>query len=107
MKPRPLLLQAVTTTDRHLAVAATNDSLLTCGGWVVDSHFFSNKAATIRLVIPADRLPDWLDQLGQIGLKLDSIDPPPQADGEISISLSITFIHNEPDLARDIPAVPG
>ncbi|MFN4311384.1 MAG: hypothetical protein ACK4FK_12430 [Ferrovibrio sp.] len=107
MRPRPLLLQAVTKADRHLAVAATNDSLLTYGGWIVDSHFFSNKAATIRLVIPANRLPDWLDQLNQAGLKFDPIDPPPQADGEISISLSITFIHDEPDLARDIPAVPG
>jgi hypothetical protein len=29
------------------------------------------------------------------------------AEAEVSGSLSVTFIHDEPDLRREIPAVPG
>ncbi|WP_341894067.1 hypothetical protein [Ferrovibrio terrae] len=108
MKPKPLLLQAVTTADRHQAVTAACDSLATHSGWVVDAHFYSNKAATIRFTIPIVTLTNWLDDLRKAGLCVDEPAPPAQGTAEeISGSLAITFIHDEPDLAREIPSIPG
>jgi hypothetical protein len=103
---RPLLLQAITSADRHQVVAAVNDSLSARAGWVVDAHFFSNKAATIRFTIPRMALQAWLDDLAAARLRLDPT-PLPEIGDEIAGSLSITFLHDEPDLVRDIPAVPG
>lgn len=103
---RPVLLQAVTTADRHQAIAAVNDTLSARAGWVVDAHFFSNKAVTIRFSIPREKFPDWLGDLAKAHLRLDASTLPDAGD-EITGSLSITFLHDEPDMAREIPAVPG
>jgi hypothetical protein len=87
-------------------VAAVNDSLSAHAGWVVDAHFFSNKAATIRFAIPHAAFQNWLADLAAAQLRLDPIISPGD-DGEIVGSLAITFLHDEPDLVREIPAVPG
>jgi hypothetical protein len=85
------------------------------GAWITDFHQYSNILICINFQLPIANLDKLAATLQQTGLQLSqesleqlkpSHEPMPQ-DQELIGTLQITFIHNEPDLLRDIPAVPG
>jgi hypothetical protein len=94
------------------ALSAIGDA----GGWLLSHTLFSNMAATLRGEIPQSGLGTLRDSLQSAGVKLDdeslarisAASPPASLIGtDRLVVLSITFLHNQPDLRQDVPAVPG
>lgn len=114
---RLLLLSAVTRVNRHAAMAGIDDIVLGCGGWIEGHTLFSNIAATFRFVLPAAGLAQFADRLDGLGVHLDAASraalgartPGAGETGEAEVAgaLAVTFVHDEPDLRREIPAIPG
>lgn len=110
------MISGVTKADRHQVTSAVNNAISAVGGWVINHMLFSNIAITIQFSLPSQRLDEFGDHMIAASVKLDDdsiaklqakvekLSPKPL---DITASLNITFIHNEPDLRREIPAVPG
>ena len=115
MKRRSITMNGVTSADRHEVTAAVDKAILASEGWVVDHTLFSNIAITLRLSLPMGKLDDFKRRVAEAGVRLDdasqgsSCATTRDEDGEteITVSLNVTFIHDEPDLRRTVPAVPG
>ena len=120
MARRPIFLHLslMTRRDRHRATDDAANAVAAAGGWVDDYQQFSNKMTTLRVTVPAKGLHALRDHLSDRGLALadtaildlDHLANDPammEGDREVSATLQMTFIHGEPDLRVDIPAVPG
>jgi hypothetical protein len=113
MRIRPLTLTAVTRQDRHQALNDANSAISSAGGWLMSHTLFSNIAATLRCELPANGLLTLRDALMSAQIKLDqeSLDSiaskTSDATSDIAVIVSITFLHSEPDLRQEVPAVPG
>lgn len=116
MRQEFLMISGVTSADRHQATADVNDAISASGGWVLDHTLFSNVAITIQFSMPSPKLGEFEDRVLAASVKLDDDsfgkmramqEKHAAMPADITASLSITFIHNEPDLRREIPAVPG
>lgn len=116
MRPRITMLAGVTKANRHQVSADINDGVIAAGGWVTDHAFFSNIATTFRVVLPPEGLAQFRDLVTAAGVHLDDDSEAAIAalvagkEGlpeEVPASLNVTFIHDEPDLKREVPAVPG
>lgn len=116
MRPRIIMLTGVTHANRHQVTAEINDAVVSSGGWVTDHTFFSNIATNFRMVLTPQGLTRFHDLVIKAGVHLDDESETTLADliakekglpEELPTSLNITFIHNEPDLRREVPAVPG
>lgn len=110
------MMSGVTKADRHQVTADVNDAISGTGGWVINHTLFSNIAITIQFSLPSQRLVEFRDRVIAASVKLDddSIAKVQAMAGrhspkpiDIAASLNITFIHNEPDLRREISAIPG
>lgn len=108
-------MTGVTTADRHEVTVAIDRAILASEGWVVDHTLFSNIAITIRLSLPTGKLGDFRQRVGEAGVRLNDasaeqsqiVARDDDREAELTVSLNITFIHDEPDLRRTVPAVPG
>ena len=94
----------VTTMDRNAAISEVGEAISKCRGWIENQVFFSNKAATIRFEIPADRLGKFQTDLLERGLRSYIDDELPHGGaGDVKATVSLTFAHQEPDLKREVP----
>lgn len=105
-----VMLSAVTRVERKAATSFVFDTVNRLGGWIDDTRMYSNLMNTIRLTLPAGAFAELVAVLGEAGI---AVDPPEGLDAirdpaaERMATLQLTFIHDEPDLKREIPAVPG
>ena len=85
------------------------DTIVAQGGWVEDVRLYSNIMTKINLVIPANKIAGFVSALNGQGIHVEAAADAVKAagDAEARLSLQLTFIHNEPDLIREIPQVPG
>jgi hypothetical protein len=99
-----------TRAGRHEVTSCVTDLVLRVGGFVLDAQRFSNKALVLKLQLPSVRYTQFISGLTECSVNLDG-DPPAAHEsvvsGEISGSLHVRFIHDEPDLRIETPAVPG
>ncbi len=110
-----ILLNGVSRAGRHEAISSATEALQRSGGWIDDVHFFSNVAVNVRCVILAADVPRLAEDLIglPIGLRQEDTAALGRAasrlagDEELTFSLQITFVHDEPDLRRHVPSVPG
>lgn len=102
-------LSAVTKVERHEATSCVLDLINMLGGWVEDTQFFSNKMVTVRFVLAQRRIADLIEKLELVHIHSELASPFTVHDrqAEQPGSIQLTFIHDEPDLARVIPAIPG
>jgi len=109
-----LRINASTHADRIDMTSRAEQALTGTGGWILDFKQFSNISISISFEISTKNLGRLYQALKATGLDLSRQsdealsnygDLKNQAD--IQASLQITFIHNEPDLRRDVPAIPG
>lgn len=103
-------LSAVTKRQRNAATTTVMDTIVTQGGWVEDVHLFSNIMTTVNFVMPTNKIAGFVAALNGHGLHAEGAAPDSlkgAGDTETRCSLQLTFIHNEPDLKREIPQVPG
>ncbi|HWU65011.1 MAG TPA: hypothetical protein VN112_23570 [Ensifer sp.] len=116
MRPRIIMLTGITHANRHQVTAEINDAVVSAGGWVTDHTFFSNIATNFRMVLAPQGLARFRELVVKAGVHLDDesettlVDLMSNEKGlpeELPASLNVTFIHDEPDLRREVPAVPG
>lgn len=107
---RILMLNAVTRRERKDATSFVFDTVNDLGGWIDDVQMYSNLMNTIRLTLSAGAYPALVAALREGRIAVD--EPGTDRAGndpaaERMATLQITFIHDEPDMRRDMPAVPG
>ena len=118
MPPRFLRINGLTRADRHQTLSALRDALAGSGGWVTDFKLFSNHSACINFEIPARHVRALSASLAALDLRLSEAsltalaafgadDAPVDDASEVSGTLQVSFIHNDPDLRIEVPPIPG
>lgn len=107
-----LHLICVTRENRLVATDAAKDAIAECGGWIDDFQLFSNKMTCIRFWMPETGAARLLEGLGRAGIRADTdtvtaVSGLAGSNADTYMTLQITFIHDEPDLRREVLAVPG
>jgi len=113
-------INGFTRKERNLIIGSLGEAIGAAGGWILDSKMYSNKSIAIIFELPLLSLKTFYDELNAIELKLTeesekifkelssiSLDVKNQSTLNLTGTLQITFIHNEPDLRIEIPAIPG
>ncbi len=115
LKQQFLRLQGFTRADRIQLTTDVSQAISRSGAWITDFHQYSNVLICINFEVPCSDVQKLSEALQQTNLKL-SEDSLVQLMQDVNSSsnnidlvgtLQITFIHDEPDLFREIPAVPG
>lgn len=107
---RLLQLQAITRQNRHEVNRFIFDTVSALGGWIDDVQMYSNLMSTIRMTLPRGRYGEFSQAMTDFGVSVElpeEFTAPLEEASEQPASLQVTFVHNEPDLRREIPAVPG
>jgi hypothetical protein len=121
MIPRLLRLQGVTRADRQEMISRVREAIAEGGGYILDFHMFSNIMICINFEVSAGNIGRLHSSLAATGLRLDAESrdlledcrkqPKRLAendkDSEVTGTLNITFVHNEPDLRIEVPPIPG
>jgi hypothetical protein len=108
----PFLLSAITDRERNSVTTIVFDCISNLGGWVNDVRMYSNIMTNVSFTLAENKIQPFLDALATNDLhaRLErddkNISSSPRAI-ERNGSIQITFVHNEPDLKRHVPAVPG
>jgi len=115
-----LRLSAVTQLDRRLMMTRAKEAISEHGS-ILDFHPFSNRSICFNFELAVGKLAQLHDSLQQSGLKLtdeterllancrkglEQLDEKARAS-EVTGTLEITFIHDEPDLRIEVPPVPS
>lgn len=99
-----LRLQIISHSGRNHAISLITSSITGCGGWVIDHHLFSNMAASINFECPGAALTLLVEELTANSLSPDVVGDLPKTPDDVRCCLTITFIHDDPDMKRDVPA---
>jgi hypothetical protein len=114
--PFLIRMNGATRADRLTCTAKIREIIVEeCHGWIGDFYQYSNTSLCLHFEIPAASLPALRKALSEAGVGFGPEADRPvqrQSDGEgnsavCACTLQITFVHDEPDLRREIPAVPG
>lgn len=105
-----IMLSAITRIERKGATSFVFETVNSLGGWIDDVHMYSNLMNVIRFTLPADAFASLITALEEGGITVEPATTPspgrdPQRD--VMATLQITFLHDDPDLRRDVPPVPG
>lgn len=99
-----LRLSLYTAMDRNEAIARVREAIVGCGGWIVDHALFPNLSATINMELPGHSVDRSIVRLEDADLdpRIDG-DLPEDIGGDLRGQVTLTFIHQNPDLKRDVP----
>lgn len=110
-----LRLDGFTKAERIGMTYSVSEAINQAGAWITDCHLYSNVLICIKFEVPKTKLDKLAAFLQKTGLHLSQesleqlmpANDSTQKERELVGTLQITFIHNEPDLLREVPAVPG
>ncbi|MDM9380621.1 hypothetical protein QUB80_07865 [Chlorogloeopsis sp. ULAP01] len=110
-----LRLDGFTKAERIKTTAHVSEAINQVGAWITDFHLYSNILICINFQVPSANLDRLAASLQQTDLhlsqqSLEQLIPTNNSTlkhKELVGTLQITFVHNEPDLLREVPAVPG
>lgn len=111
----PLIrLEIVTRVERLLAIESVSAAVQASGGWIDDVNFFSNILVVIHFSLPSGGSAVFLQAIAAAGLHIDEAAASALVRAEALIdnnpmsgALRITFVHDDPDMRRTVPMVPG
>jgi hypothetical protein len=114
-KQQFLRLDGFTRAERIEMTDRVSEAISQAGAWITDFHLYSNILICINFQVPIANLDRLSAKLQETGLQvsqesLNQLMPTHASmlkEQELVGTLQITFVHNEPDLLRDVPAVPG
>jgi len=116
MRRNFLKLSGVTKRDRNQVIAEINAAISEAGGWLIDHTLFSNIAITLQFELSEEGIKESEKSLSRskVILQGDSnadfetaITACAQYNVDIKTTLNVTFTHDDPDLRREVAAVPG
>ena len=105
-----------TTSPRHEVTRCVTDVVSAVGGFVLETQRFSNVALMLRIQVQRSRCSELAVLLADCALDLDgdsvnelvtNAERDADRGGDVTATLSIRFVHDEPDLRIETPAVPG
>lgn len=110
-----LRLDGFTKAERIQMTSRVSEAINQAGAWITDFHQYSNVLICINFEVPSANLEKLAVTLQETGLHLSqetmeqlmSTNDSTLKQQELVGTLQITFVHNEPDLFREVPAVPG
>ena len=105
-----LMLTAVTRVERKLATSLVFDTVNRLGGWIDDVQMYSNLMNTICFTLPGEAFGSLIEALRADDISVDAplgLAESGNSAAERMATLQLTFIHDEPDLKREIPSIPG
>jgi hypothetical protein len=98
-------LSIATSKERNQAISEVNKAISSAGGWIVDHSLFSNKAANMNFEVPIAGMKKLLANLEIAGFHAVVEGELPVGEaGDVRGSAALTFVHQNPDLRRDVPA---
>lgn len=98
-------LSAMTVIERQSALTAVKSAIAKAGGWISGHSLFSNAAATVTFEIPAGRIEELAANLCAEGVNVSIETSLPSSEEDVIAILGITFISNELELRREVPAL--
>jgi hypothetical protein len=115
VKQKFLRLDGFTKAERIQMTTQVSDAISEAGAWITDFHQYSNILICINFQVPSANLDRLATALQETGLHLSqesldqlmAVNDSTLKDEECPGTLQITFVHNEPDLLREVPVVPG
>jgi hypothetical protein len=110
-----LRLDGFTKAERIQMTARVSEAIHQAGAWITDFHLYSNILICINFEVPIANLDRLAASLQETGLHLsqESLEQLMPANDsmpkekDLVGTLQITFVHNEPDLLREVLSVPG
>lgn len=112
-----LRLYATTRVQRNVAAHEMGNAIARVGGTVLDHYAYSNIGLAVQFLLPrkaTDRLSGELTRRGivlapgsEVSLRECHTDAAAGDDEEVAGALHLRFIHDEPDLRREVPPIPG
>lgn len=98
-------LEIYTSVERNQALSLIREAIGSAEGWIMNHQLFSNMSASLLAELPGDRLGNLLQDLEDkgVGGKLAEHRSAIPDHGDIHVLFAVTFIHNEPDMKRDVP----
>ncbi len=95
----------MTSMERNEAISKVSGAISNSGGWIVNHTLLSNVAATLNFELPYAQVKNFLSHLEEFSFQPDVDGDIPQGkEGDLRGQVTLTFIHNNPDLKRDVPA---
>ncbi len=102
---KPFRIEIITKMERNQAISLIREAISASEGWIVTHQLFSNLSASIVFEMPYDEAEGFLSRLNEAGFSPATEKGIPKGKGDdIRGVLSLTFIHDEPDMKRDVPA---
>ena len=99
-----LQIEIITQIERNQAITMIKDGITSSGGWITDHQLFSNHAASLSFELPHSAIELLLSRLIEAGLNPNVIGKlPKKTNSDIKGGVALSFIHNEPDMKRDVP----
>lgn len=110
-----MTINIYTARPRREAIDAVKSAVTEARGWISSHALYSNKAAAIKAVVERQDLRIFLEHLAANHLVIpesavyQSLMSLHTAGDhrEVTLACAITFMHYEPDLRTEVPAVPG
>ncbi len=100
-----LRFEIVSRLDRNAALSFIKDCISKNEGWIVDHQLFSNVSASLNFELPAEKVEAFTLSLKKDGIRVfEKHQNSGVCEGDIRGSICITFLHDEPDMKRDVPA---
>ncbi len=99
-----LRFEIITDKERNSVITTVKDAITSVGGWIIDHQFLSNASASINFEVGYRDLDQLIEKLEAKNLKPEIInDCARDKDGDLRCGVALIFIHNEPDLKREVP----
>ncbi|HKG20804.1 MAG TPA: hypothetical protein VKC34_02815 [Blastocatellia bacterium] len=116
-----LSIRGSTRSERQEAIARAKEAIQASGGWILDFRLFSNVSISVSFEVPLNGVERLFSLLVAADIHLDRESEELLAgyrrgreqlsdrrlSTEVPGALQLTFIHNEPDLRLEVPAIPG
>jgi hypothetical protein len=94
-----------TAIECNEALSKVREAIGGCGGWIVDHSLFSNALATVNTELPPSKTELFIGKLEDATFhpRID-VEVPEGEEGDLRVQVQLTFIHQDPDLKRNVPA---
>ena len=100
-----LRISITTAMDRNQAITEVRNAITGRGGWIVDHALFSNLSANLNFELPGNQAADLVAALAAAGFHPDiGGEMPEEQQKDLRGQAALTFIHQDTDLKRDVPA---